>query len=74
MAKPSTPVIALEAIDARIATVLADPAVKTPLKRVLAEFLDRDPVDAVNDAELLVDLLSARADAILAEAGNALRF
>ena len=74
MARRSTPVIALEAIDARIATVMVDPAVKTPLKRVLTEFLDRDPVDAVNDAELLVDLLRTRADAILAEAGNALRF
>lgn len=74
MARFNTPVVALEAIDARIAGILADPAIKAPLKRTLTEFLDRDPVDAVNDAELLADLLRTRADTVLAEAENSLRY
>ena len=50
------------AIDA----VLADPAASFWLKRSITSALDRDLVDAANDAELLAALLQARCDAILA--------
>lgn len=35
------------------------------LKQALATALQRDPVDAVNDAEALAEVLRARADAVL---------
>lgn len=35
------------------AAILTDPAASYPLKETLTRFLDRDPVDALNDAEAL---------------------
>jgi len=39
------------------AAILTDPAASYPLKETLARFLDRDPVDALNDAEALATAL-----------------
>ena len=41
-------------------TVAADPAVSFALKRRLEEDMRRDPVDAMNDAELLHTLMERR--------------
>ena len=49
-----------------ISTVLEDPAASFWLKAALSSALARDPVDAVNDAELLHDLLAYRCEKILA--------
>lgn len=35
------------------AAVLADPAASFPLKAAVQSFIDRDPVDALNDADML---------------------
>lgn len=35
------------------ASIMTDPAASYPLKETLKRFLDRDPVDALNDAETL---------------------
>ena len=43
-----------------IADVLADPAASFWLKNALKTALARDPVDAANDAEMLLKLLDAR--------------
>lgn len=45
--------------------IAKDPAASTWIKTALALALQRDPVDAANDAEVLRDLLSARAQAVL---------
>ena len=45
--------------------IIADPAASDWLKRALREALDRDPVDAANDAEMLVEVLKRRADDVL---------
>ena len=45
-----------------IEDVLQDPAVTYWLKRALESSLQRDPVDALRDAEFLVALLAARCD------------
>ena len=42
--------------------ILADPAASSWLKTALASALERDPVDAANDAEILVNLLARRAE------------
>jgi hypothetical protein len=47
--------------------VLADPASSFWLKTELRSALDRDPVDAANDAEILFRLLNARCQQILDE-------
>lgn len=52
---------ALTSID----TVFADPSTSTWLLKALQEALLRDPVDAANDAEILSELLNARADKAL---------
>ena len=43
--------------------VLADPTVSFPLKSVLRGWMERDLIDATNDARLLHQVLEARADA-----------
>lgn len=43
--------------------LLASPATSFWLRACLASALERDPVDAANDAELLAQLLTSRADA-----------
>ena len=48
----------------RIAAVISDPACSYWLKDALSRALDRDPVDAVNDAEALCDLLDLRTSAM----------
>ena len=42
--------------------LLADPAVRAPLKAVLRSWCDRDPVDASKDADLLALALERRAE------------
>lgn len=48
-----------------IEQVLADPAASFWLKVALNSALDRDPVDAANDAEVLAQLLQQRCQQIL---------
>ena len=48
-----------------IEQVMANPATHNWLKLALASALDKDPVDAFYDAELLAKLLRARLDSIL---------
>ena len=48
-----------------IVAVLDDPATSRWLKSALSGALERDAVDAVNDAEVLVELLTARASAVI---------
>ena len=49
-----------------IARVLVDLSASHWLKNAISSSLDRDPVDAANDAAVLSQLLQQRADAILA--------
>ena len=42
--------------------VLADPSVTDACKAVLRHWLDRDPVDALRDADILAAVLSRRCD------------
>lgn len=51
-----------------IPTVMADPCVSNWLKNVLNSAMNRDPVDAANDADLLAKLLDARCNALLSQA------
>lgn len=53
------------AIEVRIGQVLVDPAASHWLRMSLSSALKLDPVDAVNDAELLCELLGERATAIV---------
>lgn len=50
--------------DDEIRAVLSGPGTSTWLKNALTAALDRDPVDAANDAELLAMVLGHRADQI----------
>lgn len=45
--------------------LMIDPSVSGPLREVLRNWLQRDPVKAASDAELLSDVLGRRADEIL---------
>lgn len=49
----------------QIQAVLRDPAASDWLRRALLQAVNRDPVDAANDAELLARLLSDRSTAVL---------
>lgn len=64
------PVPAIEAVEAEIAAVMADPSVRDPVKRFLREAVERDPLDAAADAALAARLLDRRARSILGEAGS----
>ena len=55
----------LHSVDARIAHVMEHPAASEWLKASIKSALDRDPVDAVDDAHSLLALLEERAGAIL---------
>lgn len=55
---------AVHAADARIAAVVAHPGTSYWLKEALNRALDRDPVDAVDYAEALLQLLAGRTQAI----------
>jgi hypothetical protein len=46
-------------------TVLGDPSASDWLKHTLIDAMRRDPVDAAVDAEILSQLLSRRAEAVL---------
>ena len=48
-----------------ISRVLRDPNVSNWLKSTVIDSLERDPIDAANDAEILAALLQARAEVIL---------
>ncbi|MGH8159244.1 MAG: hypothetical protein ACREPQ_14080 [Rhodanobacter sp.] len=50
------------------AEILADPSASFWLKAALTSALERDCVDAANDAELLAEVLAQRANEILVEA------
>ena len=54
--------------DNEIRQILNGPGTSHWLKNALTTALDRDPVDAVNDAELLAMVLGYRADKIQAAA------
>jgi hypothetical protein len=54
-----------------IEDVLRDPAASLWLKATLRTALERDPVDAANDAEVLLRILDARLRALLEQLGNA---
>ncbi len=58
----------LAAADAYIEEVKADPACSFWLRKALDQALERDPVDAANDAEALSMILQTRAAAVLHEA------
>lgn len=53
--------------------VLADPAASFWLKNALRSALQRDPVDAANDAEVLAKLLDQRCKKLLTEDANQTR-
>ena len=54
----------------KIEDVLRDPAASFWLKHALKTALERDPVDAANDAEILLQLLDARLRTLLHIAGS----
>lgn len=49
-----------------VESVIASPATSHFLRNALLSCLDRDPVDAANDAEILAKLLRERADQVAA--------
>lgn len=51
-------------MDAQALAVLNHPATSKWLREALRSAMDRDPVDATNDAEYLAQLLRERCDAI----------
>ncbi len=57
--------------DEEIRQMLADPGLSDWFKRALLSVLDRDPVDAANDAGLLSIVLDHRAQTIAAAAAAA---
>lgn len=48
-----------------IEQILHDPAASFWIKKALQTALDRDPVDAANDAEVLAEVLSGRCSGLL---------
>lgn len=61
--------LSLEQINDICAGVIADPAASIWLKYTLQRALQRDPIDAAHDAQVLADILSKRADQVLASHG-----
>lgn len=57
-----------------ITEVMRDPSASRWLRLALRDALDRDCVDAVNDAELLLALLKARNEQIAQSFGQNVRF
>lgn len=51
-------------------TILSDPAASSWLRQSLAAALERDPVDAATDAEILSEVLSGRCAALLQAPGD----
>lgn len=60
----------LKETDARIGWVLAHPGMSLWLKETLGAALERDPVDVLNDLEILNHLLRAQSDALIHEASG----
>lgn len=58
--------------DDEIRAILREPGTSSWMKVALTTALERDPVDAVNDAELLTIVLRHRAEVIQSEALAAL--
>ena len=56
------------AIEAEIATTIADPAVRYWVKSSLRTLGECDPCDAADDAQHVAALITRRADAVMAEA------
>ena len=56
------------AIDAEIATTIADPAVRYWVKSSLRTLGECDPCDAADDAQHVAGLMTRRSDAVMAEA------
>ena len=54
--------------DDEIRRILSGPGTSTWMKLALSTALERDPVDAVNDAELLAIVLRHRAEVIQSQA------
>lgn len=54
--------------DDEIRAILREPGISNWMKNALSAALDRDPVDAVNDAELLAIVLRHRSEVIQSEA------
>ena len=59
--------------DEEIRQLLADPGLSDWFKQALSSSLERDPVDAANDAELLSAVLDRRSRAIAADALTSLK-
>ena len=57
-------------MNATIQALLDDPSTSFWLKDALVAALRRDPIQAVNEAEALVAILNARADAIIRQGGG----
>lgn len=60
-----TPTAATGRPEREVDRILRDPAASRPLRRVLQDWLARDPVDAASDAAVLAEVLGRRADALL---------
>ncbi len=54
-------------IEAVIARTIGDPSTSDWLKKALADAMWRDPLNALRDAEMLVDMLGARLNAVFDE-------
>ncbi len=52
----------------KIQEVINDPSASTWLREALKQSLERDPVDAASDAELLAELLDQRCTEVLSAA------
>ena len=63
MKPPETPLERLIEAERQIAWVLAHPGMSAWLKRALRTAVDRDPVDILNDLEMLNLLLQSRSQA-----------
>lgn len=56
--------------DAEVMAMMADPATSEWVRQVLRTAMQRDCVDAANDAEVVAAVLARRVDAYLAGAGE----
>ena len=58
--------------EAQVKAIVIDPAASYWLKIAIAESLRRDIVDAVNDVEVLLNVLKERLRELMGDAGQAL--
>ena len=59
-----------DSMHAAIRSFLADPSVSNWFKGVLVEATRRDPVQAVNEAEMLFSIVKSRCEAITRQGGR----